>query len=132
AASAFTDAEITSTLGIRYFVNSDNLPDWLDAVAGGRTCESATVDLVEREYEQARRVRRAPDDDLAERVRDVWRVVGRSWQAMLETMALAHPGTVLALFEVHGSGVDGELLNVCIRRGPSARLNVAHVNWAVA
>lgn len=128
----FDAATITSSIGIKRHINLDLLPDWLYVVASGGTCGNATTGLAQREYENALRKNRSEDGELPQRVRDVWTAVGTRWQYMLDAMALAHPGSALALFRLYGSGIDPDLLDVCIRRGPSARLHVGHLDWAIA
>ncbi|WP_125728740.1 hypothetical protein [Kibdelosporangium aridum] len=125
-------ADLMFQMGNTWYVNNERLPDWLDDIAGGRTCENATKALIEREHEVSRRFGRSPDEPLVQRLGDVWQAVGAHWQSMLESMALAHPGAVLALFHLYGTSIDRELLNVCIQLGPSAQLSVGHLDWAVA
>jgi hypothetical protein len=123
---------LTVRMGNGRYINSDCLPDWLDDVVSGRTCDNATAAMVEREYRHATQANLTEDNELPGRARDAWGDVGVRWQQALETMAWAHPGVVLALFGLYSTNVDHDLLDVCVRRGPAAQLRVGHLDWAVA
>ncbi|WP_370936451.1 hypothetical protein [Amycolatopsis sp. cg13] len=128
----FDDAEITTNMGMHYSVNRDSLPNWLDAVSSGKTFESATTTLAEKEHALARRMSLEDEKDLPDQVQGAWLAAGASWQLMLESMALAHPGSVLALFQRYGSEIDPDLIELVARLGPSASLEIAHIDWTVA
>lgn len=132
AVTVFNAAGLTSNLGMHYAVNRDPLPEWLESVAGGSTCESATQAVADKELAYAQRGRPADESNISKLVHETWLATGARWQLMLESMALAHPGKVLALFKRHGSGLDTDLLDVLARTGPSATLKIAHLDWTVA
>jgi hypothetical protein len=115
---------LTIRMGNGRYINSDCLPDWLDDVAGGRTCENATAAMVEREYGHAAQANQTEDRELPERAREAWRSVGVRWQHALEAMTWAHPGVMLALFGLYATNIDHDFLDVCVRRGPAAQLLV--------
>jgi hypothetical protein len=132
AVTVFNAAGLTSNIGMHYAVNRDALPEWLESVAGGSTCESATQAVADEEFAHAQRGRRADESDIPKLVRETWLAAGARWQLMLESMALAHPGKVLVLFSRHGSGIDTDLLDVLARTGPLATLEIVHLDWMIA
>lgn len=125
-------AELTINIGNKRYINGECLPDWLDDVVRGRTCENATTSMVEREYNDVREPSGPDGGELPERVRDAWRRIGERWQQALEAMAWAHPGVVLALFGLYATDIDHDLLDVCVRRGPAAQVDAGHLDWTVA
>lgn len=132
AAAEFAERGLSSNFGTERYVNQDALPGWLGAVVEGQACRNATSALAGREGERTRRFLRPGEEDLPERVATAWTAVGNRWQQMVEAMAWAHPGAVLAMFHVYGSGVDRGLVDVWMQLGPAAQLRVGHLDWFVA
>ena len=132
AAAELAERGLSSNFGTERYVNQDALPGWLGAVVEGQACRNATSALAGREGERTRRFLRPGEEDLPERVATAWTAVGNRWQQMVQAMAWAHPGAVLALFHVYGSSVDRSLVDAWMQLGPAAQLRVGHLDWFVA
>ncbi len=132
AAAEFAGRELSTNFGAKWFVNQEALPGWLGAVVGGQACGNATSALALREGERTRRFLRPGEEDLPERVVMAWTAIGNRWQQMVEAMAWAHPGSVLAMFHLYESSVDRGLVDAYMQVGPAAQLEVGNLDWIVA
>lgn len=119
--------------GPRDYLN-DLLPGWLDDVLSGSSIANASASLIAYEVERHSRLAaiRPGREAVADHVATALTEVCSRWGDVVEAMAAAHPGTVLALLHRYGGNIDRTLVDTCIDVGPSALLEVGDTSWVAA
>lgn len=123
--------DLTASSGHEWHINNDLLPNWLDAIASGRSITNVSRALIEAETERYQRWP-AQTPEIIDKIREAWTAASKRWQQMIESMTYAHPGAVLALFHYYRGTIDPDFIDACIDAGPAALLQVGDLDWVVA
>lgn len=121
--------DLSSNLGIRRYVNDNVLPRWLAAVAAGRTPGTAITEIEQEELERTRSLSPDASADFLAVLSEALTEIGESWEHLLEGIALAHPGEVVAVFHAHGPGLGWELHRLFDNILPCARIHTDRFTW---
>ena len=130
----FTEREcgarrITSWLGARGYVNQHFLLNWLAAVATGQEPSHVTAHLTDKEVERSRAFARDAPEDFYDQLREAWRFIGEAWARMLDGIALAHQGEIVAIFHEHEVGLNWEMRELFNTVFPCTHLRTTEFSW---
>jgi hypothetical protein len=130
----FTSRTPTATFHIGSHAGRDAIPTWLNDVVAGRSPESATTVLADREAKEATRDEKNGPDGFVAAVRESWLRAGDTWSDILRGVALAHPGEVVALFRNHelATAIDWRLATLVEDLAPGAQINCDQFSWTAA